>query len=141
MENSGRNKIFVYENILGYKKAQPIIRVKGFKFNESDFKVQLDLQSFKGLNVGETFVIDKSFYFALHGALLDWNLSQEFIVPMHHTQLSEIYILIAFVEMTAKNCNEMFCILMEDGSSKIIKTKDESLGVFWLEGLKKIESK
>jgi hypothetical protein len=143
-------KIYALKNLGAgaYRKAMPITRVDGIKFDESNFKVRFDLKTISTspddtLSIGDICKINNDFYVKLllknqsDTSPLDWNWDA-------YRYFEERFVIIAFVEMNSKNHCEIFCALRgvtdsEMGIMKIAETENKSLLLFWPESLEKIE--
>ena len=143
-------KIYALKNLGVYKKALPITRIDGVKFDESNFKIRFDLKTISvfhedSLSIGDVCGINNNFYVNLllknqgDSSPLSWNWNTE-------KYFEEKFVVIAFVEMCGKNHYEIFCALegimdSEMGIMRIVETEKRSLLLFWPESLEKIEKK
>jgi hypothetical protein len=143
-------KIYALGNLGVYKKAIPIARINGVKFDESNFKIRFDLKTIPAsdgsvLSIGDTCNINNGFY----NKLFKTSISQYTVWdPDNH--FGKEFVVIAFVEMFSKNHYEIFCALKgvflpgfenPDGESitKMVDMKNGSLLLFWPESLIKLE--
>jgi hypothetical protein len=132
--------------LIGYKRAQPILRLKDLLFKESDFKILFDKKDWtspeKKLVIGDVCRFNENFYESLYdSAAMQSSVAKS--IMSHY--FSEYYVIIAFVELNSKNHRDTFCVLGRANNPRAsmlnIQKNEDTLLLFWPEGLEKVEDK